>query len=173
MNRINVNFCKTLPRRLLRSLIVTLLCMMPLITYAADNGAPIWIEATGSARGNDLDPPREVMQRAKKDAEKRAIEQAVGTFIKASSLVVNSQLDHKAVISRVRGRLDKVEVLREERDRNDPDLYRVTLRALVTPLEETPSSNIEAYLTLSSKELSEGDSLSIKYRVSSDAYVYL
>ncbi len=134
---------------------------------------PVWVETVGTAHGNHTDPPCEVMEQARRDAEKKAIEQAVGTFVKADTLVINSMLDHKAVISKVKGRLEKVELLEQVRDRDDPDMFRVRLRALVRPVPLTEEEGIQIRLALNSSAFNNGDTLRINYQTNAAAYVYI
>ena len=75
----------------MKILFIIILLLTPIESYAAEK--PIWIDATGEAYMSEIDTPKEVMNRAKKDAEVRAIEYAVGTFIKSHTLVSNSQLE--------------------------------------------------------------------------------
>ena len=55
----------------------------------------------------DADTLKEVRDRAKRDAETRAIENAVGTFIKSHTLVSNHQIAEDLVYAAVRGKITK------------------------------------------------------------------
>jgi len=56
------------------------------------SGPPIWVEASGEAFQGDLETPKEVMERARRDGQNKAIEKALGIFIRSHTLVSNSQL---------------------------------------------------------------------------------
>ena len=45
---------------------------IPVMIYAAEPS--IWVEAVGEAIGSEYDPPIEVIERAKNDAKRNAIE---------------------------------------------------------------------------------------------------
>jgi len=145
--------------------------IMSTITYAAEK--PVWIETTGEAFGSDFDPPREVMERARNDAKRKAIEEAVGTFVRSHTLVTNGQLGEDLIFTRVRGKIDKVRIITEKRDKNDPNLYRVRLRALVQPVYPEYGEGISIKLSLSNTTIKEGENVKIYYQTSTDCYVYI
>ncbi len=139
--------------------------------YASEN--PVWVEATGEAYMSEIDTPKEVMNRAKKDAEVRAIEYAVGTFIKSHTLVSNSQLAEDLIYAAVRGKIEKVEIIKEGWDTKDRNLYRVKLKALVKSVYPEKDEGISIKLSLSKTELKEGEEVKIFYQASSDCYIYI
>jgi len=121
---------QSLTARLLRLwLAMTMMTLSVAIpAHASDN--PLWVEAEGEAYMSEVETPKEVMERAKRDAERKAIEQAVGVFIRSHTLVSNSQLAEDLVYVSVRGM--KTEVIKEGWDDKDRNLYRVKLKALIT-----------------------------------------
>jgi hypothetical protein len=147
------------------------LILLPLVAHAAEQ--PVWIEATGESVGSEYDPPKEVMERAKNEAKRKAIEEAVGSFIRSHTLVSNAQLAEEMTFARVRGRIDKVQIITEARDKNDPNLYRVKLRALVLPVYPEEGEGISVKLSLSKSALKEGEEVRIYYQTNSDCYVYI
>jgi len=74
--------------------------MLPLISLAAEK--PVWVEATGEALQGEIESPREVEARAKRDAESKAVEKALGTFIRAHTIVSNSQIAEDLIFASVR-----------------------------------------------------------------------
>ena len=54
------------------------------LSFAAEQ--PVLVEATGEAHMGEMDTPKEVMARAKRDAQNKAVEKAVGAFIKSHTL---------------------------------------------------------------------------------------
>ena len=133
----------------------------------------LWVEATGEAYMSEIDTTKEVMNRAKKDAEVRAIEYAVGTFIKSHTLVSNSQLAEDLIYAAVRGKIEKVEIIKEGWDTKDRNLYRVKLKALVKSVYPEKDEGISIKLSLSKTELKEGEEVKIFYQASSDCYIYI
>ncbi len=146
-------------------------CLVPVMVRAADK--PVLVEVTGEAAGSDLEAPREVFERAKEDAERKAIEQAVGTFIRSHTIVSNGELAEDLIYARVRGKIEQVDVLSRERDRDDPNTYRVRIRAMVKPVHPDKQESIQIKAALTRPELREGDDVDIRYGVSADSYVYI
>lgn len=141
------------------------------MSHAAE--APVWVEAVGESVGSEYDPPKEVMERARNEAKRKAIDEAVGSFVRSHTLVTNAQLAEEMTFARVRGRIDKTETIAEERDRNDPNLYRVKLRVLVRPVYPEEGEGISVKLSLSKSALKEGEEVRIYYQTSTDCYVYV
>ena len=151
--------------------LLALLCLMPISAIAAEK--PITIEVTGEAVGSDLEAPRELFERAKAEAQRIAIERAVGTYVRSHTIVSNGELAEDLIHARVRGRVEKLEVLYQERDKADPNHYRVTIRATVLSVFADKSEGITINATISRTELQEGDEVRLQYLVSSDCYVYI
>ena len=151
-------------------LLITMI-MLAASTFAAE--IPLWVEATGEATGSDLDPPKEVMERARNDAKRKAVEEAVGTFVRAHTLVSNGQLAEDLIFARVKGRIEKVKIISENRDKNDPNLYIVRLRAQVKPIYPQEGEGIRIKLSLSKTLLKEGEEVKIYYQANTDCYVYI
>ena len=76
------------------------------VSYASEqpSGQPVLVEATGEAHLGEMDTPKEVMARARRDAQNKAVEKAVGAFIKSHTLVSNNQVAEDLVYASVRGR---------------------------------------------------------------------
>jgi hypothetical protein len=113
------------------------------------------------------------MERARNEAKRKAVEEAVGAFIRSSTLVVNNQLAEEFTFARVRGKIDKVQIVQEERDKSDPNLYRVRLKALVQPIYPLEGEGISIKLDISKPVLQEGDEVRILYQTSVDCYVHI
>ena len=150
-------------------LIIALFLIVPTFIYA--NEEPVWVEAAGEAILGELDTPKEVKERAKRDAERNAIEKAVGTFIRSHSLVSNSQIVEDLIYAGVRGKIDKIDLIKEGWDERDRNTYQVFLRALVRPVYQEKLLSLK--LTLSKTELQEGDEVQILYQANRDCYVYI
>jgi hypothetical protein len=149
---------------------------LPAVVMAASEpavNAPVWIETVGEAAGSEYDPPKEVMERARNEARRKAVEEAVGSFVRSHALVVNNELAEEFTYARVRGRVDKVQILSEERDKNDPNLYRVRLKALVQPIYPQEGEGISIKLDVSKPTLQEGEEVTILYQTSVDCYIHI
>jgi hypothetical protein len=153
------------------SMLLVLICILPITIVAAEK--PITIEVTGEAVGSEMEAPRELFERAKAEAQRTAVEQAVGTFIRSHTIVSNSELAEDLIHARLRGKIEKLEILSQERDKHDPNHYLVKIRATVSPVFADKSEGITITAALSRTELKEGDDVSLQYKVSSDSHVYI
>jgi len=144
-----------------------------LSNHSFSSDGSIWVESDGVAYMSEIDTPKEVMERAKRDAQSRAIEKAVGIFIKAHTLVSNSQLAEDLIYASVRGKIEKVEVVSEGWDQKNRNIYRVKLKSLVKPVYQERHEGIDIKLTLSKYELKEGDEVKIFYKANKDCYIYI
>jgi len=135
--------------------------------------APVWIEATGEAQMGEIDTLMEVKQRAKRDAQTKAVESAVGIFIKSHTLVSNNQVAEDLVYASVRGVIEKVEIINEGWDEKDRNRYRVDLKALVKPMYPDKGQGLSVKLALSKSVLKEGEEVKILYQANSDCYIYI
>ena len=145
--------------------------ILPSALLAADK--PVIIEVTGEAVGSDLEAPREVFERAKAEAQRKAIEQAVGAFVRSHTIISNGQLAEDFIYARVRGKIEQLEVLSQERDKNDLHRYHVKVRATVAPIYGNKSEGISIRAALSRSELREGDEVKVHYNVSADSHIYI
>jgi hypothetical protein len=154
--------------------IAFLLCLFWMVLpagWAADK--PVWVIADGEAWQGELDTLKEVKERAWRHAQRRAVEEAVGTFIRSHTLVSNSQVAEDLIYAAVRGKIVKEEVVSSEWDKAQRHLYRVRLKALVEPMYPEKGGGLWAKLTLSKAAVTQGEEVEIFYTVSEDAYVYL
>jgi len=156
----------------MKKLLVTLLLLtVPAFAYASET--PVWVEAAGQAYLGEIDTPKEVKERARRDAQKNALEKAVGVFIKSHTLVSNSQLAEDLVYASVRGKIERDEVIHAGWDKKERSLYRVTLRTLVRPVYPDKGEMLSLKASLSSTDLREGEEVRIFYEASCDCYIYI
>ncbi|MFZ2419080.1 MAG: hypothetical protein WAW22_11270, partial [Smithellaceae bacterium] len=95
---------------MMRKLFVLLiLVIFPLISLAAEK--PVWVTAEGEALQGEFDTLKEIKGRARRDAQNKAVEMAVGTFIKSHTLVSNSQVAEDLIYAAVRGKITKEKIL--------------------------------------------------------------
>ncbi len=151
--------------------VLWILMMIPLAALAAEK--PVWITAEGESYQGELDTLKEVKERARRNAQSRAVEMAVGTFIKSHTLVSNSQVAEDLIYAAVRGKISKEEILSSGWDANSRHIYRVKIKALIEPVYPEKGGGLAAKLTLSKAGLTEGEDVKIFYSVNEDAYVYI
>lgn len=158
-------------KKTILTLLFFMLALVSSISFSADK--PLWIEAAGEAVLGDIDTPNEVRERARRDAQKNALEMAVGVFIKSHTLVSNSQLAEDLIYAAVRGRIEKSEILLEGWDSNDRSLYRVKLKALIQPVYPEKGEGLSVKLTLSKTKIKAGEDVRIFYETNRDCYIYI
>ncbi|GEM_PF-329664 len=170
---------QSLMMRFLAMLGMTLLFFSPQV-FASEKPVPdkslqgqVWVEAEGEAVMGEYDTKREILERAKRDAQNKAVEKAVGVFIRSHTLVSNSQLAEDLVYAAVRGKIEKVDVIKEGWDEKDRNLYRVKLKALIMPVYPEKGEGISLKVSLSKADLKEGDEVKIFYQANRDCYVYI
>lgn len=156
---------------LLRNVLILAVLVAPLSLYAGEQ--PVWIEATGEAQMGEMDTQKEVKARARRDAQSRAVEKAVGTFIRSHTLVSNYQVADDLVYAAVRGKIEKMDILSEGWDEKDRNLYRVKIKALVDPVYPEKGQGLELKVALSKSVLKEGEETKIFYQSNNDCYVYI
>jgi hypothetical protein len=153
--------------------IITLfiLLVFPLVGLAAEK--PVWVTAEGESVQGEMDTFKEVKSRARRDAQTKAVETAVGTFIKSHTLVSNSQVAEDLIYAAIRGKIKKEEIISADWDEKERNLYKVKIKAFVEPVYPEKGGGLSAKLHLSKTDLKEGDEVKIFYSVSEDAYVYI
>lgn len=138
--------------------------------YGAES--PVWVEAEGEAYLGETETRKEAMERAKADAQKKAVEEATGTFIRGHTIVSNSQVADDLAYASVRGRVKNCKVIRGWWDK-EKDIYRVKIKALVEPIYPDKEKDIVIRLSLSKDILKEGEEARIYYQANVDCYAYL
>lgn len=68
---------------------------------------------------SEIDTPKEVMVIAKTETQRKAVEEVVGVFIKSHLLASNSQITEDLVYASVRGKINKVDIIKEGWDEKD------------------------------------------------------
>jgi hypothetical protein len=128
------------------------------------------VEAEGRAFMGELDTIKELEIRAEKEAERDAIEKAVGVFIKSKTLVYNETLLEDLIDKTAAAKIVKKEIIFSGWEK-PAEVYLVKIKAYVeeVELEKEGSLNVEVYL--SKRELKAGDEVKIIYKCNSDCYV--
>lgn len=134
---------------------------------------PVWVESEGMAIMGEIETQKEVKERATIDAQNKAVQKAVGVFIRSHTLVSNAQLAEDLIYASVRGKIEKINVIKEGWDEKDRNLYRVKLKALVKPVYPEKGEGIELKASLSKTILKEDDEVKIYFQSNADCYVYI
>ncbi|MDD4091677.1 MAG: DUF4384 domain-containing protein [Smithellaceae bacterium] len=148
-----------------------ILCLFPFVSPAAEKS--VWVTAEGECVQGEMDTLKEVKGRARRDAQNKAVEMAVGTFIKSHTLVSNAQIAEDLIYAAVRGIITKEKILSSGWDARERNLYKIRIQALVEPVYPEKGQGLSVKLSLSKTDLKEGDEVKIFYTVSEDAYVYI
>jgi hypothetical protein len=152
-------------------LFIIVLLLVPTVLLAEEK--PLWVEATGDAQMGDMDTQKEAKGRAKRDAQNKAVEKAVGTFIKSHTLVSNFQVADDLIYAAVRGKIEKVEIISEGWDSKDRNLYRVKIKALIAPVYPEKGQGLSLRVALSKNVLKEGEEVKVFYQSNRECYVYI
>ncbi|MBI3378677.1 MAG: DUF4384 domain-containing protein [Nitrospirae bacterium] len=154
-------------------LLIVVVMMMLIGTLSFASEKPVWVESEGMAIMGEIETQKEVKERAKIDAQNKAVEKAVGVFLRSHTLVSNSQLAEDLIYAAVRGKIKKTEIIKEGWDEKDRNLYRIKLKALVEPVYPEKGEGISVKLSLSKAVLREGDEVKIFFQTNRDSYVYI
>jgi hypothetical protein len=151
--------------------VISLLLLNAGISMAAEK--PVWVEAQGESTLGEMDTPKEVRDRSRKDALNKAVEKAAGMFLKSHTLVSNSQISEDLIFASVKGEVLKSEIVNAGWDARDRSVYRTTVKALVKPVYPEKGEGLAAKLYLSKAQLKEGENVRIFYSVSADCHAYI
>jgi hypothetical protein len=145
--------------------------MLPLVAHAAEKS--VWVEINGEAYMGEIETQKEVKDRAKRDAESKAVEKAVGVFIKSHTLVSNSVIAEDLIYAAVRGKIIREEIITSDWDAKERNLYRIKIKALIEPVYPERGEGLSIKLSLSKTSMREGDEVKIFYQVNEDSHVYI
>jgi hypothetical protein len=152
-------------------LTIFIFLILPLVSLAAEK--PIWLEADGEAYMGEIETQKEVKERARRDAQNKAVEKAVGTFIKSHTLVSNYQIAEDLIYAAVRGKITKEEIISSDWDAKERNLFRMKIKALVEPVYPERGEGLSIKLSLSKTDMKEGEEVQIFYQVTEDSYAYI
>lgn len=152
-------------------LILFIVFIFPVVGLAVEKN--VWVVAEGESYQGEMDTLKEVKDRARRNAQSKAVEMAVGTFVKSHTLVSNSQVAEDLIYAAVRGKITEEEALSAGWDTKERNLYKVKIKALVEPVYPEKGDGLSVKLHLSKTKLIEGEDVKIFYSVNKDAYVYI
>ena len=139
----------------------------------------VWVTVEGVIPFTDDMTISDARQRAKNEARRKAVEQAVGVFIKGSTIVYNSVLAEDLVQSVVRGLILEEKVLAEGlRDitigpGEKGVFYTTTLKARVRPTSGAHRGTLAVQASLNKQRFSNNEEMEIQVIVPEPAYVYI
>jgi hypothetical protein len=161
--------------KIIRSITLAAILISSLMLCAIPAAAekPVWVSASGEAIQGEVETPKEVIERAMRDAQNKAIEQACGVFLKSHTVVHNSQVADDLIYAAVRGKIKNMEIIDAGWNKDNRSLYLVKIKALVEPVYPEKGEGLSAKLHLSKAELRQGEEVDIFFETSSECYVYL
>jgi hypothetical protein len=160
----------------LAQVVVVLAFLEATFVEAAAPTPEVWVEAEGVvAMGQDT--TLEAAQRGSLDEARRAaIEQAVGTFVKSSSVVRNFQLADDLIHTIVRGVIVEEKILRRgvaETQDGHGAVYQTRIKAKVRGIPVERRGNLAVSARLNRVVFNEGDEVELRITPTHDAYLYI
>lgn len=150
-------------------------------TTSAESLATVTVVAEGVApflKDMSLD---EVRGRARDEARRNAIEQAVGVFVRSTSVLHNSQITDELISSVSRGVIEQEqwadEQIEEVKDGKRPGpamaMYRTTIKAQVRPVHVERRAGFDVRGSLNKTVFQENEEALIKIRSTQPAYLHV
>jgi hypothetical protein len=148
----------------------------------AEDSARITVVADGMApflKDMSLD---EVRGRARDEARRNAIEQAVGVFVRSASVMHNSQITDELISSVSRGVIEEehwaaeeIQEVKEEKKRSGPVMavYRTTIKAQVRPVRVERRAGFELRGSLNKTVFQDSEEALIRIRSTQPAYLHV
>lgn len=124
----------------------------------------------------------EVRGRARDDARRNAIEQAVGVFVRSASVLHNSQITDELISSVSRGVIEQeqwtteeIQEVKEEKKRSGPAMamYRTTVKAQVRPVRVERRAGFDVRGGLNKTVFQDNEEALIKIRSTQPAYLHV
>ncbi len=149
---------------------------------SAEDSARVTVVAEGMApflKEMSLD---EVRGRARDEARRNAIEQAVGVFVRSASVMHNSQITDELISSVSRGVIEEeywtaeeIQEVKEEKKRSGPAMavYRTTIKAQVRPVRVERRAGFDLRGSLNKTVFQDSEEAFIKIRSTQPAYLHV
>ena len=124
----------------------------------------------------------EVRGRARDEARRNAIEQAVGVFVRSASVLHNSQITDELISSVSRGVIEheqwtneEIQEVKEEKKRSGPAMamYRTTVKAQVRPVHVERRAGFDVRGGLNKTVFQDNEEALIKIRSTQPAYLHV
>lgn len=147
----------------------------------AEPPAPVSVVAEGMAPFSKDLSLDEVRGQARDEARRNAIEQAVGVFVRGTTVLHNSQIADELISSVARGVIEEEQWLEEgikdiqddKRRGQKVHVYHSKVKALVRPVRVERRAGFELQASLNKQVFQQGEEALIKIRSSQPAYLYL
>jgi hypothetical protein len=140
---------------------------------------PIWVVVEGVIPFGPDTTLGEAKSRSRDEARRKAIEQAVGAFVKSQTIVYNAQVADDLVQSLVRGIVIEEQVIEEGVRQFETGLgpkalqYATRLRAKVKPVRMERRGNFVLKAELNKAVFSEGEEMQIRAVATRDSYLHI
>ena len=140
---------------------------------------PIWVVVEGVIPFGSDTTLGEAKSRSRDEARRKAIEQAVGVFVKGRTIVYNAQVADDLVQSLVRGIVLEEQVIEEGVRQFETGAgpkafqYATRLRAKVKPVRMERRGNFALKAELNKTVFSEGEEMQIRAVSTKDAYLHI
>lgn len=154
--------------------------LLAAVPASAEAPAGIWVTAEGMSpfqRDLSLD---EVRGKARDEARRNAIEQAVGLFVRGTTILHNAQIADELIASVARGIIEeeewldeRIEEVSEKRSGPKFPIWRSKVKARVRPVHVERRAGFDLRASLNKTVFQEGEEALIKVRSSQQAYIHL
>lgn len=164
---------------------VLLICLLPLLvmpggTALAEPAAGVWVTADGMAPfGSDMSL-EEVRGKARDEARRNAIEQAVGLFVRGTTVLHNSMITDELVSSMARGVIEEeqwveehIEEVSDKRTGLKVAVWHSKVKARVRPVRVERRAGFSLRASLNKTVFQDGDEALIKVQSSQPAYLHV
>jgi len=153
--------------------IISLLLLTLWVSPAVAQKKGIWVTVAGEAFMSKTDTLLDVERRAKNDARFKALEQAVGSFLKASTVIYNATLAEDLINVAVKGKIIKELFSKLTADKELPNHYTITLKAYIEPTPPERGAGFGVEVSLNKAQFHEEDRAEIYIKASQTCYLYL
>ncbi len=140
----------------------------------------IWVQAEGVVSFAEDTTVAEAKARSRDEARRKAVEKAVGVFVKGQTVVYNAQVADDLVRSLVRGIVIEEQTLEEGIRQLDTDpaapkalYYATKLRVKVKPVRIERRGDFAVKADLNKTVFSEGEEMQIRAVATRDAYLHI
>ena len=144
-----------------------------------EGGEGVWVIAEAVVQLADYMTVQEARSRSRNEARRKAIEKAVGIFVKGKTVVYNYVLAEDLVQSIVRGIVTDEQVLQEglrevgQQSNERATLYATKLKARVRPVQPERKAEFSLKVVLNQTVFREGEEVEIRVSSGHDVYLHL
>lgn len=142
-------------------------------------GEGVWVIAEAVVQLADDMTVQEGRSRSRNEARRKAIEKAVGIFVKGKTVVYNNVLAEDLVQSIVHGIVTDEQILEEgirevgQQSNERATLYATKLKARVRPVQAERKAEFSLKVVLNQTVFREGEEMEIRISAGQDVYLHL